>query len=139
MPIEQITVPIWVSLSQETRNKLRQIFFIPHSSHAEVVTDAMGNSKVISDGTTNEDLKTLSVERMRDFLGSAAINETVYDLFKRTVEKVEEVTNGTLEPKIENGSAILPTNTLKCPDCEYTHASKQGMRMHIYAKHTKKK
>lgn len=138
--IEQVTVPTWVSVKYETRTKLRELFMIPHSSHAEVITDAMGHSTVMSDGTTNTDLQSLTVERLRDYLGSAAINETVHDLFKKVVEKIEKpveiVPQGSInEVKSE---PIKEVNNNKCPDCEYTHASKQGLRMHIMKKHLKK-
>ncbi len=145
MPLEQVTIPIWVSLDIETRNKLRQIFLIPKSSHADVVTDHMGVARVMSDGTTNEDLKQLSVEKMRDYLGTAAINETVYDLFKQVVDKIEKVETFKEIENLPNpfiqvihDKVDFVPKVLKCEDCDYTHASKQGLRMHILKKHLKK-
>lgn len=142
---------MWVSVNSNTRDKLREIFKIPRTSHAEVITDSMGKGTVVCDGTSNVDLQELTVEKMIDFLGTAAIDETIYDLFKKVVEKIEtpeliESTTIELKPSIEpiNASSdVLKEeqtiiNVNKCPDCEYTHASKQGLRMHIYKKHTKK-
>ena len=142
---EQIYPQQWVQLKPETRAKLREIFLIPKTSFAQVVTDHMGVGTVVSDGTTIVDLQSLTVEKMRDYLGTAAVDETVYDLFKRCIEKLE-----TIEPKItvidnvphveykEEGMVMKNINVNKCPDCEYTHASKQGLRMHILKKHLHK-
>lgn len=137
---------MWVSVKAETRNKLREIFLVPKTSFAQVVTDHMGVGTVISDGCTNEDLKSLTVEKMQDYLGTVAVNDTVFDLFKRCVEKIEYI--APVEEKPQEGAIsenpILKettseqSNVIKCPDCEYTHASKQGMRMHIMKRHTKK-
>lgn len=156
MPIEQITTPIFLSVSKETRDKIRKEFLIGMSGHAEVVTDQFGKATVLCDGTTNSDLQNLTVEKMRDFLGTAAVNETVYDLFKRVVEKIEEpekiakilevdreegIKSGILSPEPIIQQTEKPqtiNNVNKCPDCEYTHASKNGLRMHIMKKHLHK-
>lgn len=153
--MEQIYVQQFVSIKEATRNKIREVFDIKRSSHAEVITDSMGMGIVVCDGTTNEDLKELTIEKMRDFLGSIPVNETITGLLKQVVDKIEEVNVVTptilekpqeqpisLEPQAQTSTLETnPTNlnpTYKCPDCEYTNASKQGLRMHIYKKHTKK-
>ncbi len=149
---EQVTVHLWVSVKTDTRNKLRGIFLIPKSSFAQVVTDHMGIATVISDGSTNEDLKCLTVEKMQDFLGSVAANDTVFDLFKRCVEKMEYIApieeKPLTEPISENPIVMETTseetktpnvpnvpNVYKCADCAYTHASPRGIRMHSMKKH----
>jgi hypothetical protein len=150
MPIEQITVPLWLSVTKETRDKLRELFLIPKSASCEVVTNEMGVGIVISDGTTNVDLQQLSVPKMIDYLGTAAIDETVYDLFKRCIEKIETIVISTPIPSIEKPlvpiAETLPQNdikadskvvgdTIKCEKCEFQTASKFAMRMHVGKKH----
>ena len=144
--IQQITTPLFVSLSPETRDKIREIFKVPRTSYAEVVTNPMGQATVVCDGTTNVDLQQLTVEKMRDFLGTAAINETIYDLFKKCVEKIETpVPEAIVQPVSTTTANIASPNDIKatinvnkCPDCAYTHASVKGLRMHILRKHLHK-
>jgi len=124
--IDQVTVPLWVSVKTETRKKLREIFMVPQSAYTETVVDPFGQSYLVSDGSTNADLQVITVEKLREFLGSAATDETVYDLFKRVVEKLESEEQKTEEPKIE-----VPVEKLKCDKCEFTTASKFALRMHI--------
>ena len=149
--IEQITQPIWVSLKLETRNKLREIFKVPRSSASETITDNFGVSHIVSDGSTNVDLQAITVEKLVEYVGSAAINETIYDLFKRAVAKAEtpaivietvDVHKGDFlkMPEIKDATPTInvpegKTPLFKCPECAYTHASKRGMRMHQMRKH----
>jgi hypothetical protein len=145
MPIEQITTPIFLSVSKETRDKIRKEFLIGMSGHAEVVTDQFGKATVLCDGTTNSDLQNLTVEKMRDFLGTAAVNETVYDLFKRVVEKLEyvepvETVVTTVEPVKEETKTVevdskIVGDKIKCEKCDFESASKFAMRMHVSRKH----
>jgi hypothetical protein len=65
MKITQIFVPQWIGLSQETREKLRQIFNIKRSVQVEVV-----NNVLISDGSTDKDLSVMTAETMRTYLKS---------------------------------------------------------------------
>lgn len=160
--IEQITIPIWVSLSNETRGKLREIFKIPMSTHTEVVTDHMGKGIILCDGSTNVDLQVITVEKLQDFLGSIALNENIYDLFKRAVMKIEskeetvestarqlelpldtrdvpknaiEVKRADIKADQDGITEIKTSTTFRCPECIYENASKQGMRMHMMRKH----
>ncbi len=55
----------WVSLPNEVRHKIRIAFKIPRSSNT-VVDDG----KVLTDGTTDEDLKHLTTEKMQEYLGN---------------------------------------------------------------------
>jgi len=154
MPIEQIVTPIWLSVSVETRNKLRQIFFIPRSSHAEVVTDHMGVGTVMSDGTTNVDLQALTVAKMQEYLESIATNDTVFDLFKRCVQKIEtpevvlvntdsvtgqkEIIAKPSEFKPDVAvDAKLVDGSIKCEKCAFESKSKFAMRMHVGKRHPK--
>lgn len=85
----QITIPTWVSIKAETRAKLRNIFGIPMTGNTDVVTDEFGRAKVLSDGCTNENLKSITAEKLQDYLGSVPINTSLHDLFKMAVEKAE--------------------------------------------------
>jgi hypothetical protein len=147
--IEQITVPTWLTISAETRMKLREIFKINQSSHTQVVTDQFGKPQVLSDGCTDADLQAITVEKLRDFLGTAASDETIYDLFKLTVRKVEKpgmIETASVEEKHATNEPVAPTNdikadsrvvgdTLKCEKCAFETRSKFAMRMHMGKKH----
>lgn len=90
-PRQQVTTSQWLLLKPETRDKLREIFFIPKSSCVEVVTDMSGIGHVMSDGTTHKDLATITVEKMRDYLGQelTTLDETFNSLFEKVVAKIE--------------------------------------------------
>lgn len=90
--MEYITIHDWLPLKKETREKLQQIFFIPKTGMTEVETDQFGKAHVMKDGFTPVDLQVITVEKLVDYLGTAAINETIKDLWKRAVEKVEMLT-----------------------------------------------
>ena len=158
--MEQIYGPQWVKVKLETRTKMRELFLIPKTSHAEVVNNEYGISSVISDGTTNTDLQQLTVEKMRDFLGTVAINENVLDLFKQVVEKIEQI-----EPVVEKipetvitstpqekpqvaqipeipstlndikADSVVVDNILKCSKCAFETKSNFAMKMHLGKKH----
>ena len=145
--IEQIVVPQWVSVKAETREKLRGILMIPKTGHCETITNELGVSQVVSDGTTNIDLLSITVEKLIGFLGSAAINETVYDLFKRAVKKIEEpeIEHLLVPPEmIQQVSEITSTivadskvvgDVIKCEKCQFETKSKVAMRLHVGKKH----
>lgn len=147
----QITTLDWLKVKGETRTKLRDIFLIPQSGMTEVETDQYGKSHIKSDGHTNVDLQVLTVEKMRDFLGTAASDETVYDLFKKVLEKVEspitfDNTTATQEPvniPIDVPSATITVNIasdqLKCDQCPYETGNKRALTAHKTFKHKKAK
>lgn len=147
----------WLSLSKETRAKLIELFLIPSSGIIEVETDSFGHAQVKSDGHTYADLQYITITKMQDFLGSVPANETLDELFKKVVEKIEapevkvELTevvstiNITDESKItadpieSNGPLAdpIPSNQLKCDQCAYETANPRGLRMHKTVKHKK--
>ncbi len=158
--MDYITIHQWLAVNKETRAKLRQIFFIPSTGMVEVVTDEFGKSHIKQDGHTNVDLQVITVERLRDYLGTAAINETIYDLWKQVVEKVETpVTDEQIkdavdilksEKILQEGNPIvvidqkgnIPMITVKtprkCDNCHFVTGSARGMKIH-QAKHNKVK
>lgn len=146
-----VTTHQWLPLKKETRDKLAQIFFIPRTGMTEVETDNFGKSYVLSDGYTNSDLQTVTAEKLIDFLGGAAVNETILDLWKRAIDKVEmktEIVNPveplTVEEKQEIKEQILPDvksmntadNQLKCGKCPFVTGSARGLKIHS-AKHNR--
>ena len=78
-----ISIHTWLSLSDEVRYSIRSIFKIPRSSNT-VVNDG----KIETDGTTNEDFKHLTVEKMQTYLNDTSTD--FYKLFDRVIEKVKE-------------------------------------------------
>lgn len=92
MPILfQVTVPQWLSLPVETREKLRAQFKIPRTGQRSFV-QVGGKGEVTSDGTTNGDLAALSLPAMAKYLGLVEVpgEEMLLTLFKKVVERVEE-------------------------------------------------
>ena len=77
----------WVSLPQETKNRLRIIFNVGRTGSTEVVNGTEG-SQVITDGTTESDLRVISVESMQQYLG---VKETDFHaLFSRLLNSFKE-------------------------------------------------
>lgn len=101
---------MWVSLPNEVRWRIRKLFSIPQSSNT-VVNDG----KVESDGTTTEDFKHLTIEKMQTYLNDTSTD--FHKLFDGVVAKVTdelwgnknesvvvsptEGVNIVIEPKVE--------------------------------------
>jgi len=60
-----LNLHIWVSLPTDVRHKIRIVFNIPRSSNV-VVNDG----RIETDGTTTEDFKYLTVEKMQKYVES---------------------------------------------------------------------
>ena len=109
-----ISIHTWLSLSDEVRYRIRSIFKIPRSSNT-VVNDG----KIETDGTTNEDFKHLTVEKMQTYLNETSTD--FYKLFDKVIEKVKE----ELSPKtipvvvtptvISNPPVIYPPQVVVTP------------------------
>ncbi len=84
-----ISTSAWVHLSSETRSRIRSLFNIPRSSHV-VVNDGY----METDGTTVEDLKHLTVEKMRDHLKEDSGD--MHFLFDKLVSRIQ----GEIEGKV---------------------------------------
>lgn len=141
--LEQVTQPQWVSIKAETRQKLREVLMIPKTGHCETVTNELGVSHIISDGTTNTDLQAITVQKLIDFVGSAAVNESVYDLFKRAIAKIETpvvfekppvVIVAEIKQEVVADSKVVG-DTIKCSKCAFESKSKFAIRMHYGKKH----
>jgi hypothetical protein len=79
----QLTIPQWLSFSYQIKQRLIEIFNIPKSSGSLVE-----NNKVISDGHTHNDLLSISVEKMQEYLNSTETD--FYALFNAILEKLEK-------------------------------------------------
>lgn len=91
-PISLLSVQVWLSLPQEQRNKLIQLFGLKKSGTTQVDIDA-GGAKVISDGHTPGDLLPINTEAMQKMLSDDS--EDFYKLFGRVVENVDALIDGT--------------------------------------------
>ena len=88
---------MWVSLPNEVRHRIRKIFSIPQSSNV-IVSDG----RIESDGTTNEDLRKLTILKMQEYLVDDSSD--FHKLFDKTVAKVNE----ELYPKIASTEVKQP-------------------------------
>lgn len=78
-----LSTHMWISLPNEVRWKLRRVFGIPQSSNV-VVNDG----KLETDGTTPEDFKYLTVEKMQKYLSDDSTD--FHKLFDSSVAKITE-------------------------------------------------
>ncbi len=99
----QVSVQDWLAVPMPVRIKLREIFGIPKSQGSLVE-----GGIVKSDGTTYEDLKAITVEKMQAYLGAGSPTDDFVILFHATIEKIEEQ-DKELEPaeKIDPNQIIL--------------------------------
>jgi hypothetical protein len=92
----------WVSLSNEVRQRIRSIFNIPCSS-STIVSDG----RIETDGTTPEDLKHLTIEKMQKLLNSE-LND-FHKLFDLVVVKI----TGDIEAKRITEFPIINANIIQ--------------------------
>ena len=71
----------WVSLPNEVRWRIRNIFNIPRSGVSDVV-----DFRIVSDGTTHEDIKVLTAPKMQEYLGTK--EQDFHRLFDLVVARV---------------------------------------------------
>jgi len=107
-----LSMHTWISLSNEQRIRIRAIFNIPRSAHVQV------NDGVIeTDGTTPEDFKALSVEKMKAYLSSDS--DDFHKLFDMVIAKVQEdiegkpIVIGTVETIVLNANKTPNVKTKK--------------------------
>lgn len=82
MIIEQIVIPQWVSLKQETRKTIANLLNLSKNGATEVV-----NGSVVCDGYTNEDLAAITIEKLQVY--NMMKSGTLVENFNRLVEIVE--------------------------------------------------
>lgn len=109
-----LSTHMWVSLSSEQRNKIRQLFSIPRSSH--VIVD---DGKIVTDGTTTEDFKHLTVEKMQEYLKDDSTD--FHKLFDKVLSRVQDEIEG--KPFIE--TLVEITSTISVTDVKTKKNSKK--------------
>lgn len=88
MPIKhQVTIPVWLELKPETRQKLKDIFGIVRSGNLAFVQQG-GKGVQTSDGHTHGDLSVITLETMASYLGEP-ISDDFWKTFDKVVDKVE--------------------------------------------------
>lgn len=93
MPVQhQLTTPVWLSLSAQTRSKLASMFNLKKTGRASFSQVNMVGT-VTSDGHTHTDLSAITLESMRKFV---TIPEGM-DFWKAF-----DVLLASVEPKIES-------------------------------------
>lgn len=113
--MEKIYQQHWIDLSVETRQKLVEVFNIPKSGITEV-----RDQTVISDGHTNDDLNTITVEKMAEYVGSPADLDFAV-LWKITLSKIKSELH---PPTLEIGTDGVIKDLLQLPYCTTCTSSK---------------
>ena len=80
----------WVTLPQEVRTKLREVFSINRSQPTEVK-----NNMVISDGSNETDLSVVTLEALQGFVGSQEASWEA--LWVKALDKVDRLLKGIVE------------------------------------------
>lgn len=86
-PKHQITIPYWLRLSQETRNKIAQIFNLNRSGGIQVHS-AHGKTEVVSDGYNHKDLSKITPEAIAEYL-KEPVSDSFWTAFERLVDTLE--------------------------------------------------
>jgi hypothetical protein len=110
----------WITLTEQTRQKLRELFKIPQSSHTEVV-----NNQVVSDGITNKDLEVLTDEAMALFLGEPVQPSEI--MFKKIIDII------SMPPVTPEIAPIIKDEVKddnKCDKCEFVGKNERSLRFH---------
>ena len=110
-----ISSHMWVSLPNEVRGRIRHLFKIPQSSNV-VVNDG----RVETDGTTNEDLKHLTIEKMQAYLSDTSTD--FHKLFDKVIMKV----NDELYPKPVSTSTEIKQPMPETVIVTFTSPKKKG-------------
>jgi len=88
----------WVKLSPSLRIKLAEIFEIPKTTGSQVEVVA-GQTIVVSDGHTHNDLKAITVQKMKDYLAKIEYVGPLYDDFFQLFDIVAQ--------ELENSSSSV--------------------------------
>jgi len=82
-----LSTHMWVSLPNEVRRRIRVVFGIPKSGFTEV-----SDGVIISDGVTQEDFKSLTINKMKEYLGEES--DDFHKLFDKVVAKINDEISG---------------------------------------------
>lgn len=92
-----LSMQTWLSLSNETRNRIRKDLGIKKSGHVEVF-----DGHVLCDGTMMEDLAELTLAKMQEYVGSNDKDfHKVFLMMIDFMEKPPEEMEITILPKVE--------------------------------------
>lgn len=72
---EKIYTQIWVELSQPIRMHLAKVFDLPRTGISEIK-----DMTLISDGHTNKDLESITLEKMNEYIGSEELFARAWEL-----------------------------------------------------------
>ena len=100
-----ISTHSWLKINYHTRTKLAILFSIPKSAGTDVL-----DGKVVCDGYTGEDLSTLTVERMKLYLGEDGTDDG-YALLTRIITQIErsEILEEVATEKEQHGKSNTTT------------------------------
>ena len=96
-----ISLHMWVSLPNEVRHRIRALFSIPRSSNT-VVNDG----RIETDGTTNEDFKHLTIDKMQKYLNDTSSD--FHKLFDMVVAKVVDEIQAPKNPVVNETPIVIP-------------------------------
>lgn len=96
-----LSMHMWISLTQEQRTRIRNLFRIPRSSYV-LVNDGV----VETDGTTVEDFKHLTLEKMQEYLKDDSTD--FHKLFDKVIARVQDEIEG--RPFVEEAPIVEVTN-----------------------------
>jgi len=97
---ERLTSSQWIQLPQDIRNKLVELFNIPRTGYIDV-----RNMQVVSDGYTDNDLKTITVDKLKAYTGLEV--GSIYELLTQAIIKIQT----PLEVNQTNDNAKTTTST----------------------------
>jgi intracellular sulfur oxidation DsrE/DsrF family protein len=95
---------IWLEQRPETRQRIANFLGLPKSGHCEVLNDGM-TARVLSDGYTDDDLATITLEKLKFELGEKTLDdlginkEDFYAMFFELVRRVELPVQSMPEPE----------------------------------------
>jgi hypothetical protein len=98
----QVNVHDWLALPMLTRVEMRKIFGIPRSSHTLV-----DGNVVKSDGTTHDDLKAITLEKLQVFLNADPEQADFVKLFNATVLKIAKDQEPPVVEKVDPTKMML--------------------------------
>lgn len=107
---------MWTELSHPVRTKLVEVFGIVKTGISEV-----RDQTLISDGTTTDDLKVITAEKMAEYVGSDVADTSYARLWELTLAKVKYELNpptvvigeGQLKDKEELNEESIKTKKSK--------------------------
>lgn len=97
--VSLISQSVWLSLSQEMRQKIARLFKLSRSGTTITNIGPVGGV-IQSDGYTPQDLMPISVTRMQGLLGSES--KDYYHLFNGVVENIDSLLDGTYPDFLDN-------------------------------------